>query len=200
MPPDATAREGGGGGVCTRGRSRMMTARGRAAVVFDFDGTLVESTRGLLEATNRLLVEERRQALTLSQMRPMLGGGAPRLVEHAFRFTGAPPVDLGAAVERWRAHYDGCALRVHRAVSRYPFGARGVGFPRTGSRHLHEQAGGLDSEAPARAGHPTLLRLGAGPGQHSHTEAAPRSPACGSRGARRRAGARGHGGRLASKT
>ena len=84
----------------------MTLPSDRAAVVFDFDGTLVDSTAGLLAATNRLLVEERRRPLTLIEMRPMLGGGASRLLARAFRLTGEPVSDLEVAVRRWRAHYD----------------------------------------------------------------------------------------------
>ncbi len=78
----------------------------RAAVVFDFDGTIVDSLPGLLVATNRLLLEAQRRPLTLMEVSTMLGGGVPRLLDHAFRLTGEPPADVAAAVERWRAHYD----------------------------------------------------------------------------------------------
>jgi phosphoglycolate phosphatase len=81
-------------------------SQARAAVVFDFDGTLVDSLASFLAATNQLLLEKQRRPVTLMEMRTLLGGGAPRLLERVFRLTGEPLDDPAAAVERWRAHYD----------------------------------------------------------------------------------------------
>ena len=88
----------------------MTSANPKKAVVFDFDGTLVDTLPGLVEATNRVLAHSGRRALSLDEGRTMLGGGAPRLLERAFRATGEPLAEPELALSRWRAHYDECAV------------------------------------------------------------------------------------------
>lgn len=58
------------------------------AVVFDLDGTLIDSLPDLCTAANRLLEQEGRHTLTPAQVRPMIGDGARKLVERAFAATG----------------------------------------------------------------------------------------------------------------
>ncbi|MDO9438835.1 HAD family hydrolase [Hydrogenophaga sp.] len=83
----------------------------RKAVVFDFDGTLVDTLPGLIAATNHVLAHAGRRAIPLDEGRTMmLGGGAPRLLERAFRATGEPLTEPDQALTRWRAYYDGCAV------------------------------------------------------------------------------------------
>ncbi|VVE47233.1 phosphoglycolate phosphatase [Pandoraea iniqua] len=89
-----------------------MTARkGRFAIVFDFDGTLVDSLPAYMIATNALLREAKRDPLTREVISTMLGGGATQLVEYAFRQTGEAPENLGNAVSRWRTYYQRCATQ-----------------------------------------------------------------------------------------
>ncbi len=90
--------------------TRELAQPGKA-VVFDFDGTLVDTAPGLIEATNRVLAHEGRRALALDEGRSiMLGGGAPRLLERAFRATGEPLTEPDLALTRWRACYHECAV------------------------------------------------------------------------------------------
>ncbi len=63
------------------------------AVVFDLDGTLIDSLPDLCAAVNRLLTREGRRALAPAEVRPMIGDGAARLVARAFAATGAPRSD-----------------------------------------------------------------------------------------------------------
>jgi phosphoglycolate phosphatase-like HAD superfamily hydrolase len=66
------------------------------AVIFDLDGTLVDSAPDIQVALNKLLAEERRRALTLEEVAAMIGDGAPKLVERAMSATGEgnAPEDL----------------------------------------------------------------------------------------------------------
>lgn len=52
--------------------------------VFDLDGTLIDSAPDLHVAANRLLTEEGQPALSLAQVRAMVGEGVSRLVERLF--------------------------------------------------------------------------------------------------------------------
>ncbi|CAA7621759.1 phosphoglycolate phosphatase [Magnetospirillum sp. UT-4] len=78
-----------------------------AAIVFDLDGTLIDSAPDVRAALNRLLAEEGRPKLTLAAVQDMVGEGAGPLMERAWAATGAP-ADRGAVpalVERYLAHY-----------------------------------------------------------------------------------------------
>jgi phosphoglycolate phosphatase len=78
------------------------------AVVFDLDGTLIDSVGDIVGAANRLLAEEGRAPVTLDAGRAMVGEGAAALVERAFAATGPAPTPeaLTGLVERYRAIYE----------------------------------------------------------------------------------------------
>ncbi len=61
-----------------------------SSVIFDLDGTLIDSAPDLLAAANHILAEEGRPTLTLADIKMMVGDGVPRLVERAFAKTGNP--------------------------------------------------------------------------------------------------------------
>jgi phosphoglycolate phosphatase len=84
------------------------------AVVFDLDGTLVDSAPGLRFALNRLLAEEGRRPLALGEVIPMIGDGATQLVHRAFAATGAPAEaeKLSELVTRFHDHYEDVVLRL----------------------------------------------------------------------------------------
>jgi phosphoglycolate phosphatase len=71
------------------------------AVLFDLDGTLVESIPDIAEALNELLAEEGRPIRTPAEVRRMVGEGVHRLVEKAFGNTGR----LGVLADRFLALY-----------------------------------------------------------------------------------------------
>lgn len=60
-------------------------------VIFDLDGTLVDSAPDLRNALNQFLAERGRRALTLTETKAAIGDGAIKLVERAFRLTGDCP-------------------------------------------------------------------------------------------------------------
>jgi len=59
-------------------------------VLFDLDGTLVDSLPGLTVALNALLTELGRANLTLAEVRGYIGHGAPYLLAAAAEHTGGP--------------------------------------------------------------------------------------------------------------
>lgn len=77
------------------------------AVVFDLDGTLVDSAPDLTRALNCLLDEIGRPALPLTAVLGMIGDGVAKLVERGLAATGGPPQvpSSAALVERFRALY-----------------------------------------------------------------------------------------------
>jgi len=63
-------------------------------IIFDLDGTLIDSAPDLHAAANALLAEAGRPPLSLDAVTRMIGDGMPRLIERAFAATGAPaPAD-----------------------------------------------------------------------------------------------------------
>jgi len=78
------------------------------AVVFDLDGTLIDSAPDLHAALNILLNQQNRDSVTLHQVKMMIGDGVPKLVERGFAATGDIP-DAGIMeqmVERYLEIYD----------------------------------------------------------------------------------------------
>ncbi len=65
------------------------------AIVFDLDGTLVDSVASIASSVNTLLAEEGRPALSLDAVESMVGEGAIRLLDRAFAATG-PALDAEA--------------------------------------------------------------------------------------------------------
>ncbi len=62
-------------------------------VVFDLDGTLVDTAPDLLHATNAVLLANDRRAVTLAELRNLVGHGARTLIEQGFELTGEPLED-----------------------------------------------------------------------------------------------------------
>lgn len=71
------------------------------AIVFDLDGTLVDSARDIVAALDRLLVERGRPAVGFEAGRAMIGDGARVLIERGFAATGGPVGDIDGALKRW---------------------------------------------------------------------------------------------------
>jgi phosphoglycolate phosphatase len=84
-----------------------------AAIVWDLDGTLVESAPDLATALNALLNEQGQQGHTVINVRPMIGGGVARLIERGFRASGAPLDEAArdALVPRFMEIYTACATQ-----------------------------------------------------------------------------------------
>jgi len=80
------------------------------AIVFDLDGTLIDSAPDVRAALNLLLAEEGRPQLSLPQVQDLVGEGATALIERAWAATGtaAAPDRVKPLVERYLAHYRAC--------------------------------------------------------------------------------------------
>ena len=74
-------------------------------VVFDLDGTLIDSRRDLADSINALLVELGAAPLDLDAVTEMVGEGAAVLVRRALAAS-ALPADTPGALERFLAHYN----------------------------------------------------------------------------------------------
>lgn len=77
------------------------------AVVFDLDGTLIDSAPDLHAAANVLLADRGRPKLSLAEITLMIGDGMPKLIERAFAATGGAPVpgEMPHLTERFLAAY-----------------------------------------------------------------------------------------------
>ncbi len=74
-------------------------------LVFDFDGTLIDSAPELQHCLNAVLTEHGRSALPVEAVKTMIGNGVKKLVERGFNATGGAPADLDATMEQFMAHY-----------------------------------------------------------------------------------------------
>jgi phosphoglycolate phosphatase len=77
-----------------------------SAVLFDLDGTLLDTADGLAAALNRALAERHLGPLPTPRVRMLIGRGAPELVRRACVELGLADPDAQAAVlERFYLHY-----------------------------------------------------------------------------------------------
>ncbi len=77
------------------------------ALLFDLDGTLVDSLPDLSHALNLQLAEGGLRRLEQAEVRLMIGDGAKKLVERAFAAAGqAQPADIESKVKRFLELYE----------------------------------------------------------------------------------------------
>jgi phosphoglycolate phosphatase len=74
-------------------------------IVFDLDGTLIDSRRDLAESTNEMLASYGARPLPINQVAMMVGEGARMLVERALKASGLDPAEP-EALARFRRIYD----------------------------------------------------------------------------------------------
>lgn len=77
------------------------------AVVFDLDGTLIDSAADITLAMNRVLADHGRRPLTTAETRSMLGDGARELVRQVFAVTGSalPEAEVPAVLAQYLDAY-----------------------------------------------------------------------------------------------
>jgi phosphoglycolate phosphatase len=77
-------------------------------IVFDLDGTILDSRRDLADSTNDVLASYGAAPLPVDQVAGMIGEGARMLVQRAVQATGPQvgPVNLDEALDRFRTFYD----------------------------------------------------------------------------------------------
>lgn len=95
-----------------------MTATSLPALIFDLDGTLVDTAPDLLGAMNAVLTQQGRQPVDPETLRHMVGFGAASLIRQAMTATGDPVAEdrLPKLVDDFVVHY-----RAHIADTSAPF-------------------------------------------------------------------------------
>ncbi|HTW36902.1 MAG TPA: HAD-IA family hydrolase [Rhizomicrobium sp.] len=88
------------------------------ALVFDLDGTLVDTAPDLIGALNAVLVSKGRPMVKIGDVRHLVGHGARAMLDRAMQMTGepVPPESLPALLDAFIAHY-----RTHIAAESRPF-------------------------------------------------------------------------------
>jgi len=86
----------------------------RILLVFDLDGTLVDSVPDLRAAVNEMLRERGSRQLSLSVVKRLVGDGAPALVARALAASGADPAGVSDALARFLEIYEANAVRLSR--------------------------------------------------------------------------------------
>ena len=89
-------------------------------LVFDLDGTLIDSAPDLRAALNEMLRERGRTPLSLAQVRQMIGDGAAALVARALAASGADPAEAAPALRRFLQLYEADAVRLTRPYPGVP--------------------------------------------------------------------------------
>jgi phosphoglycolate phosphatase len=89
-----------------------------ATIVFDLDGTLVESAPDLIAAINSVLVSENLKPLILEEARPFISRGARWLLQWGITKSAVPvsAAQFAELFQRFLNHYS-----VHIAVDSHPF-------------------------------------------------------------------------------
>lgn len=128
----------------------MSGGRALRGVLFDLDGTLLDTARDMAVALNRLRVAEGLEELPFERIRPLVSHGAPRLIRLAF---GEPePARYESLRARFLEIYRG-ALAVHTRLFD-GFGAVLDGVERAGLRW------GVVTNKPGWLATPLLRELG----------------------------------------
>ena len=96
----------------------MSTPEPPLVIIFDLDGTLVDTAPDLLAALNVVLAAEGHEPIALKELRHLVGHGARAMFEHALLRTGTPVsvARMSALTEQFLAYY-----RSHIAHGSRPF-------------------------------------------------------------------------------
>jgi phosphoglycolate phosphatase len=92
----------------------------RAALLFDLDGTLVDSLPDLARALSALLAELGAPPLTPAEVAPMVGDGVGPLVARGLAARGLPPDPDGARLARFLALYEAAPALLTRPYPGVP--------------------------------------------------------------------------------
>jgi phosphoglycolate phosphatase len=76
------------------------------AVIFDLDGTLIDTASEIAVALERTFDELRLKALPKKAVENLIGRGVHSMVERALRQAGGGDLDIDAAVARFESHYE----------------------------------------------------------------------------------------------
>jgi len=76
------------------------------SVIFDLDGTLINSAPDILAATNRMLAESNIEPIDLETLTSFIGNGLPRLVELTMEHVGLPSSQHAEMTTKTLAYYN----------------------------------------------------------------------------------------------
>ena len=94
-------------------------AEGLRAVLFDLDGTLVDSAPDLGAAVDKMRVDRGLQSYPLERYRPMAGAGARGMLGEAFGMTPEHP-DFASMREEFFVNYEACMTQRTAAFAGVP--------------------------------------------------------------------------------
>src|SRR5438552_395830 len=97
--------------ICRRGIAELISMKG-FLLVFDLDGTLVDSVPDLRAALNEMLREHGHQPLPPPQVKRMVGDGAAVMVARALAASGADQAEMPMALSRFLELYEANATRL----------------------------------------------------------------------------------------
>jgi len=83
------------------------------AILFDLDGTLIDTAPDLLFALNRVMEEENKPPLSLEELLPFVSGGSPAMLQRGFRIAPEEPAFAGLK-ERFLTIYSANIARSSR--------------------------------------------------------------------------------------
>jgi phosphoglycolate phosphatase len=89
-------------------------------LVFDLDGTLVDTVLDLRAALNEMLRERGRRALSPSEVKRMIGDGVPALVARALAASGADPAEASMALPHFLEIYEANPAQLSRPYPDVP--------------------------------------------------------------------------------
>ena len=89
-------------------------------LVFDLDGTLVDSVMDLRAALNEVLRERGHRALSRAEVKHMIGDGVPTLVAGALAARGADPAEVSMALPRFLEIYEANPTQLSRPYPGVP--------------------------------------------------------------------------------
>ncbi len=98
-------------------------AASRGLIVFDLDGTLVDTLEDLAASANRMLARYHRPPMRADALRPMVGDGVPALARRVLahdRGRGGLPLDEAAAIRDFADDYAANATRGSRPFPGVP--------------------------------------------------------------------------------
>lgn len=124
------------------------------AILFDLDGTLIDSAPDITAAVNELLADRNLPAFTVEKVTTMIGDGMPKLVERAFVASNTPLA--GKALEQAVHDMTPIYLRHLTGYSRLMPGAREA----LAQLHVMGIALAVATNKPQRAAREVLLHFG----------------------------------------
>jgi phosphoglycolate phosphatase len=89
-------------------------------LLFDLDGTLVDTLPDLTDALNEVLREQGYAPLSAAEVKPMIGDGMPMLLGRGFAARGAKAAAATAAQPRFIEAYEASATRLSRPYPGVP--------------------------------------------------------------------------------